>query len=81
MNQFERDIGGRPAILEYLDGEYRVVSPGSYVVCAVTGTKIPLEALRYWSVDLAGGLCRAGCRAQAHAGKGSDAAMSVMGAP
>ena len=52
MNQFERDIGGRPAILEYLDGEYRVVSPGAYVVCAVTGTKIPLEALRYWSVDL-----------------------------
>ena len=52
MNQFERDIGGRPAILEYLDGEYRVVSPGSHVLCAVTGTKIPLEALRYWSVDL-----------------------------
>ena len=52
MNQFERDIGGRPAVLQYLDGEYRVVTPGTYVVCAVSGTKIPLEALRYWSVDL-----------------------------
>jgi hypothetical protein len=52
MNQFERDIGGRPAILEYLDGEYRVITPGTFVLCAVTGTKIPLEALRYWSVDL-----------------------------
>jgi hypothetical protein len=52
MNQFERDIGGRPAAIHYLDGEYRVISPGSYVVCAVTGVKIPLEALRYWSVDL-----------------------------
>jgi hypothetical protein len=52
MNQFERDIGGRPAVLQYLDGEYRVLTPGTYVVCAVTGTKIPLEALRYWSVDL-----------------------------
>lgn len=52
MNQFERDIGGRPAVLQYLDGEYRVVTPGTYVVCAVTGTRIPLEALRYWSVDL-----------------------------
>jgi hypothetical protein len=52
MNQFERDIGGRPAVLQYLDGEYRVVTPGNFVVCAVTGTKIPLEALRYWSVDL-----------------------------
>ena len=54
MNQFERDpgIGGSPAVLQYLDGEYHVVTPGGFVVCAVTGTKIPLEALRYWSVDL-----------------------------
>jgi hypothetical protein len=53
MNKMERDL--RPpgeAVLEYLDGEYRVVRPGSHVVCAVTGAKIPLEALRYWSVDL-----------------------------
>ena len=50
MNQFERDIGGQPATLEYLDGEYRVIKPGAYVVCAVTGVHIPLEALRYWSV-------------------------------
>jgi hypothetical protein len=52
MNQFERDIGGRPAVLEYLDGEYRVITQGAFVVCAITGVKIPLEALRYWSVDL-----------------------------
>jgi len=32
MNQYERDIGGRPAALQYLDGEYRVISPGSYVL-------------------------------------------------
>lgn len=53
MNKMERDL--RPegqAELEYLDGEYRVVRPGTYVVCAVTGVHIPLEALRYWSVDL-----------------------------
>jgi len=53
MNKFERDL--RPegkAELEYLDGEYHVVRPGSFVVCAVTGVNIPLEALRYWSVDL-----------------------------
>ena len=53
MNKMERDF--RPdglAELEYLDGEYRVVRPGSFVLCAVTGTKIPVEALRYWSVDL-----------------------------
>ncbi len=40
------------AELEYLDGEYHVVRPGSFVVCAVSGVRIPLDALRYWSVDL-----------------------------
>jgi hypothetical protein len=53
MNQMERDF--RPdglAEVEYLDGEYRLVRPGSFVICAVTGARIPLEALRYWSVDL-----------------------------
>ncbi len=52
MNQFERDIGGDAAVLEFSDGDYRVVTPGNYVICAVTGVRIPLEALRYWSVDL-----------------------------
>ena len=53
MNKMERDL--RPeglAVLEYLDGEFRVVKAGTYVVCAVTGVHIPVEALRYWSVDL-----------------------------
>jgi hypothetical protein len=27
-----------------------VVRPGAYVVCAVSGEQIMLEALRYWSV-------------------------------
>ena len=53
MNQMERDF--RPdglAELEYLNGEYRVVRPGSFVICAMTGVRIPIDALRYWSVDL-----------------------------
>jgi len=50
MNIMERDKG--EAKLHYLDGEYEVLVPGGYVVCAVTGTHIPLDALRYWSVDL-----------------------------
>jgi hypothetical protein len=40
------------ARLRYLDGDYEVLVPGAYVLCAVTGTQIPLDALRYWSVDL-----------------------------
>lgn len=53
MNKMDRDF--RPdglAEIEYLDGEYHVVKPGSFVLCAVTGQRIPLDALRYWSVDL-----------------------------
>ena len=51
MNMMERGARGI-AVLQYLDGEYRVVTPGGYVVCAVTGAQIPLEELRYWNVDL-----------------------------
>ncbi len=40
------------ARLHYLDGDYEVLSPGTYVACAVSGVHIPLDALRYWSVDL-----------------------------
>jgi hypothetical protein len=46
----EREKG--EARLHFLDGEYEVVVAGAYVVCAVTGVQIPLDALRYWSVDL-----------------------------
>lgn len=38
------------AKLRYLDGDYQVLSAGSYVLCAVTGEKIELDDLRYWSV-------------------------------
>ncbi len=38
--------------MKYLDGDFRVVRPGAFVRCAVTGAAIPLEELRYWSVDL-----------------------------
>jgi hypothetical protein len=41
---------GRLAKLHYLDGTFRMLSPGDHVVCAVTGQPIPLEQLRYWSV-------------------------------
>ena len=40
------------AEVKYLDGDFRVVRPGAYVRCAVTAAAIPLEELRYWSVDL-----------------------------
>lgn len=42
-----KDVEAR---LHYSDGAYEVMLPGSFVVCAVTGTRIPLEQLRYWDV-------------------------------
>ena len=53
MNRFERvPLAAGEAELRYLDGDYRIARPGSYVRCAVTGTPIPLDELKYWSVDL-----------------------------
>ena len=40
------------AEVKYLNGDFRVVRPGAFVRCAVTGVAIPLEELKYWSVDL-----------------------------
>jgi len=37
------------AVLHYGDGEYAVMRPGKFVLCAVSGRQIPLEALRYWN--------------------------------
>jgi hypothetical protein len=42
---------GRPARLQYLPGTFRILSPGDHVVCAVTHQPIPLDDLRYWSVE------------------------------
>jgi hypothetical protein len=39
------------AEIKYLDGDFRVVKPGAFVRCAVTGAVIPLEELKYWSVE------------------------------
>ena len=51
MNTHDRTMGRGPeeAILQYGDGEYAVMKPGRYVTCAVSGVRVPLEALRYWS--------------------------------
>jgi hypothetical protein len=49
MNLFEAN-GNREANIRYLDADFQILSPGSYVVCAMTGKHIPLDELRYWSV-------------------------------
>lgn len=42
--------GTGEAVVEYLDSNLRIVRPGAFVRCGVTGDPIPLEELRYWSV-------------------------------
>ena len=51
MNRHELGSRDGEARLRYLDSDYQVVVPGAYVTCAVTGRRIPLSELRYWSVD------------------------------
>lgn len=41
----------RPARLHYLANGFRVLVAGDHVLCAVTSERIPLEELRYWSVE------------------------------
>ncbi|HLK24433.1 MAG TPA: DUF2093 domain-containing protein [Caulobacteraceae bacterium] len=51
MNAHDRQLPHDPeaAVLHYGDGDYAVLKPGRYVLCAITGAKIPLESLRYWN--------------------------------
>jgi len=52
MNRFDR----RPLVpgeaqVQFLDGDFRILRPGAYVRCAVTGAQIPIDELRYWDVE------------------------------
>lgn len=40
----------RAAKLHFMAYSFRVLVPGDHVLCAVTGQKILLEDLRYWSI-------------------------------
>ena len=43
--------GGGEARLQYGPNGFRVLRAGTHVFCAVSGQAIPLEELRYWSVE------------------------------
>ncbi len=53
LNRFDRSppMAGE-AEVKFMDGDFRIIRPGAFVRCAVTGVPIPLEELKYWSVDL-----------------------------
>lgn len=41
----------RLARLHYLPSHFRQLSAGDHVLCAVSGARIGLDMLRYWSVE------------------------------
>jgi hypothetical protein len=52
LNRFDpHSSSAGEAEVRFLDGDFRVMRPGAFVRCAVTGTPIPLEELKYWSVE------------------------------
>jgi hypothetical protein len=42
---------GGEAKLHYGPNGFRVLRTGTHVICAVSGAAIPLDDLRYWSVE------------------------------
>ena len=40
------------AKIKYLPNNFQILEDGDYVECAVSGKKIELEQLTYWSVEL-----------------------------
>ncbi|NND48771.1 MAG: DUF2093 domain-containing protein [Rhizobiales bacterium] len=52
MNRLERGFQpAREAKLKFVQGDFRVVVPGSFVRCAVSGEEIALDDLKYWNVE------------------------------
>jgi hypothetical protein len=52
MNKLDRSFVPSPeAEVRYLHSEFKIVRSGSHVRCAVTSAPIPLDDLKYWSVE------------------------------
>ena len=49
MNRFEGG-GNREAKIRYLDADFQILTPGTFVTCAITGRPVMVDELRYWSV-------------------------------
>ncbi|WP_371739845.1 DUF2093 domain-containing protein [Bartonella sp. HY038] len=45
------NLRGNEAKLQYKGGDYVIEIPGTYVLCAVSREKIPLDDLSYWNVE------------------------------
>lgn len=51
MNRFNLPTSAGEARIRYDHADFQIVSSGSFVRCAVTGQAIPVDELKYWSVE------------------------------
>lgn len=58
------------AKLQYMPNGFRPLTAGDHVLCAVTGEAIPLDELRYWSVERQEPYATAQISAHAHLPEG-----------
>ena len=40
------------AKLKYGPNNFEIINDGTYVICGISGKKIPLDKLTYWNVEL-----------------------------
>ena len=40
------------ATIKYLPNNFKIIKDGDHVICAISGKKIYLDKLTYWSVEL-----------------------------
>ena len=45
-------MNGNKAKLKFHPNNFEIVEKGDYVICAISGKKIPLKELTYWNVEL-----------------------------
>lgn len=52
LKRFQNPLAGNTEAKLVLEaGDFRIVRHGHFVRCAVTGDPIPLDELKYWSVE------------------------------
>jgi hypothetical protein len=51
MNIFDSGFSAQEAKIRYLDADFVITRPGSFVRCAITGKPIQVDDLKYWNVD------------------------------
>ncbi len=61
----------KTAKLHYMPNGFRMLSSGDHVFCAISGERVALDDLRYWSVEKQEPYATAQISAQAHV-RGTD---------